>query len=473
MNFILPKNLDLNSHLELYPLEEYKFCKFNIEKGKYILSLLTIIPATNKDIDDNRQESGGYVPLYSKLMQSYVQNYRQYLNYFIQTGIIETDGVYVSEFYSQGEGKSYGYRFTDAYQDKGMIIEGYSKKFNRRIMVRQRKIHNQLRKEYYHLTKWLWPTCKLKIDLDEALEYLEVRRDAQAKCPHLQQFRYNRKWRRLQTKEPNIQYYYAKINLMNASTGNMNFLVDRTVGRLHSNLTNLKSELRNLIKYENENIVSLDIINSQPYLALSLMNNKITVNKQISPYLEQLAQMLNDSSHLLDNQDVKEYISIVSGYNNNQQDLYMYMLDECVHHNVKYKNRDEVKSEMMQVFFSANRHQTETKKLFNKLFPTINDLFIKIKAGKKNVLACLLQSLESHVMLRVITKRIAREHPNAPIFTIHDNIATTERYKDVVEQIMREELTKFTGFPPKLKVDYWLPKNLNWDRYKSALASDG
>lgn len=43
------------------------------------------------------------------------------------------------------------------------------------------------------------------------------------------------------------------------------YTVDKSVGRFHSNLTNLKKELRNHITYDNQPLVNIDIKNSQPY----------------------------------------------------------------------------------------------------------------------------------------------------------------------------------------------------------------
>jgi len=48
------------------------------------------------------------------------------------------------------------------------------------------------------------------------------------------------------------------------------FSVDSTAGRLHTNLTNLKSDLRNYLTYDGKTLVAVDIRNSQPYLSLAL-----------------------------------------------------------------------------------------------------------------------------------------------------------------------------------------------------------
>jgi len=87
-------------------------------------------------------------------------------------------------------------------------------------------------------------------------------------------------------------------------------------------------------------------------------------------------------------------------------------------------------------------------------------VFAKIKSKDKTLLPRLLQSIESHLMINVIAKRIAEEYPNAPIYTIHDSITTTEEYVDAVEQIMKEELSKAIGHPPEIAKEEWCKSNM-------------
>ena len=57
-------------------------------------------------------------------------------------------------------------------------------------------------------------------------------------------------------------------------------------------------------------------------------------------------------------------------------------------------------------------------------------------------------------------KRISKERPTLPIFTIHDSIATTVGNEDYIQKVMQEELTKHIGHPPTLSVEYWTPENM-------------
>jgi hypothetical protein len=129
-----------------------------------------------------------------------------------------------------------------------------------------------------------------------------------------------------------------------------------------------------------------------------------------------------------------------------------------------FSNRKEVKAAVFQVLFTDNRflgqEEAKPKKLFKELFPAVYEVFSKIKSKDKTLLPRLLQSIESYLIIDVIAKRISTEFPDAPLFTIHDSISTTEEYVDVVEDIMKQELDKAIGHPPTLAREEWCKSNM-------------
>ncbi|GAB3761573.1 hypothetical protein [Spirosoma pomorum] len=475
---LLPSTLNLNTHVNTYLPVNWNCKDFNIDHATFVLSQITQAAALDQGQADELFNNGGYTLLYSNKLQSVVHNYRQYINYFINTGVIETDGYFVRKVDSPGKEKSYGYRFTENYSGFEISITEYSKRFEKILKKREKTNYKKLEKEYYHLSKWLWPTCQLNIDFDNAFKYLKLRRTCQWRFPKARDKKLDKMTGELIEKDPNLQYKLALSSVLQMKQGMLNCVVDSTVFRMHTTLTSMKSELRNFITYGNEKMVSIDITNSQPYIILSLFNKHIynktksnrettiyNINNKLAQEITTILPMSEDFFKLFDNEDVMQYKLLVSKSTNNETDIYMYMRNQCEKYGINYSSRNEVKIRMFEVLFTANRYNSPTKLLFEKLFPTVNKLLVTIKQKDKTTLACLLQSIESFVMLKVITKRIATEIPKAPLFTIHDSVATTEEYRDVVENIMNDELVKLTGFSPKLKVDYWEPQNVNWDRY--------
>lgn len=70
-----------------------------------------------------------------------------------------------------------------------------------------------------------------------------------------------------------------------------------------------------------------------------------------------------------------------------------------------------------------------------------------------------LQNIESYFIIDVIAIRIAKEHPDLLIFTIHDSIVTTGGNEELVARIMKEALEGGVGKAQSLKYEYWESKN--------------
>lgn len=61
-------------------------------------------------------------------------------------------------------------------------------------------------------------------------------------------------------------------------------------------------------------------------------------------------------------------------------------------------------------------------------------------------------NMEADIMIDKILKRIFVEKPNIPVFSCHDGLFTTEKYKEEVLIIMEEEFRNVFGIIPTIKV---------------------
>ena len=92
----------------------------------------------------------------------------------------------------------------------------------------------------------------------------------------------------------------------------------------------------------------------------------------------------------------------------------------------------------------------------------VHRIFSKIRGSAKGDkfecfrrFAILLQTIESHLMLDIILKRIYKELPGTVAITIHDSIMTgilTNNVEEVIK-IMNEELIRFVGFEPSIVIE--------------------
>lgn len=480
MIFYLPTSLDLDAIIAQNPVY---FNPFKKDKLAYILHKILSIPVANKNLDI----IDGFVPLYSKSLQDVVGNYKPYIDYAVDAGIIERNNSY------QVGGGSKSCRFTTRYQ--GELTEytptDFSLLQNLRL-YKKRQLETVVKHDY--LTKWF--NKKLKIDTKKIECFLDEEWQLKNDNEELRDLDTSRK----NYKSPYFQQLFSKLSATYIARGEYNLKIDDNVHRFHSNLTNMRGLVRNALTYDGQNLVAVDIKNSQPYFSLLLLQenfwnansdskkdffllnvdpqvsfsscqrnskafqrNKILKLDTIKHNIKQTSIiMLGETMAALINKGLKEdknrFVDLAAA-----GALYEY-LETAFKRDLKMSNvtRNTAKIAVLQAFFSDNRFigtkEAEPKKLFSKLFPSVYKVYAKIKQKDKKLLAILLQNIESHFIIEVIARRIAKEHPKLPIFTIHDSIVTTVGNEQLVAAIMKEELTKGVGKAPSLKFEYWKPE---------------
>lgn len=487
MTFYLPSTLDLDAIVAQNPVD---FNPFKIDKLAYLLHLISAIPVTNKNI----KTPLGFVPLHSTAMQNVVQNYKDYMDYAERTLIIIRDPSY-----SKGN-HSKSFRFTDAHCG---ALNAYIPTDT--ILIQNIKRYREKRLKtvanHKHLTKWFNPN--LKIDYKKIIAFIEEERMLKEDNEIL----LDKKKSEQNYKSPYQQFACAQLSAEYIARGEYNLKIDDNVHRFHSNLTNMRSMVRNAITYDGKKIVAVDIKNSQPYFSTLLLeenfwqpqnspkkrqiskcsikdydpraskrvfsiNNKVILgNRKV--ILENIKDklplhstiMLGETMVPLMNKGLKGDVSlfidlVVRGC------LYEYLEQQFkTQLGMQDVDRSTAKIAVLQTLFSGNQfiatEEAMPKKLFSELFPSVYTVFKTIKRKEKNLLALLLQNIESHFIIEVIARRIAKEYPDLPLFTIHDSIATTEGNEYIVEAIMKEELEKGVGYAPSLKLEYWDPKNID------------
>lgn len=435
--FYIPHNLNIDILVSKRPP---LFKPFKIDKLIYILSLIHIIPTYNRDMLSNE-----FTFLNSTTLQEVVQNYKQYLNYLENDlEIIESDNQYIV-----GQ-KSKGFRFVEQYRTevKFRSIQDYTLKKKLRI-IENKKITSCSHLKY--LTKWFNPG--LEFDFDSALKFLDEELRIKSNYPDLIEMDKNNR-----QINPINQYNCSIINSDKLFKREFNLVQDSNVKRFHTNLTNLRSILRNALTYKGENLISIDLKNSQPYLSIGLLNNNILINIINNKY-NYYYIMLGEILRTLDFKGGEGYIELASSGN-----FYEYLTLKFAEKGFNYSNRKLVKQAVFQVLFTDNRFigqkEAKPKRIFKELFPEVYNVFAKIKRNDKTLLPRVLQYVESTLFIDRISLRISREFPNTPIFTIHDSIATTREYVDDFKKIVSEELERAIGYAPTLHLEEWKKENL-------------
>lgn len=351
----------------------------------------------------------------------------RYLSGLVDLGIIKR-----SDYYIPGE-VSYRYNFTEAYQSRYISIPLTSAK----IILRIKSTYEVTGKE---AVKLIWGYA--------------------SQVKYIKQLTLAEGWRDLvESYKSNMEQYNSILaSAMRIERGDFFYSIDATENRFHSNITNMKKELRQYLRINGKPLANIDIKNSQPYLSTIILTYPgkvawLTNNPAFSMLLQSLKVSLNE--------DVKKYIYLVA---NGQ--FYEHLMDEFYKEGL-IVTRDETKRQVLRILFAGNRMpKDETNRkarlIFIDRFPTVHRVFSKVRGrdqGTKfensNRFSILLATIESYLLLNVIVRRINKELPKVIVMTIHDSIMTGILTDDceAVRKIMNDELKNFIGFSPQIKFE--------------------
>lgn len=456
----IPRNLNIDELISNYPPNIHRFHK---DKLMYIINLIYSIPMRIKDFDFEAED--GYVPINSEILKFRVREYADYLKYLVETGVFEKRTNYK---YKVGVTSS-GYRFTDRYNTvpKRMKISRY--RLIKAICSNNKKeekiIVDVSKEPLDYLEKW-W-NDKLQFDYTEAKKWLDetLQKEVEQNKPHCER-----------------RYFVRRIVIEKFK--NREFIIhqDSTSGRVHTLLTQLKSELRQFINYDGQILVAIDIVNSQPYLAIALINEDAFLLNKMSDRIKLYNDRngINSSIMLaLSNEknepknDLNNFLEFVANGEFYEMFGQLLLKNGLVLEEDKEQLRKFTKKVMFASMFGHNNEKCEKKdkvtkkityipnmgmKLFKQTFPTVFEFFKIIKTGSHNTLACVLQHFESELVVHRACKIISEERPDIPIYTIHDSIVTTEKNAKYVKRVMSDVLLEAIGIAPTITEVHWIEK---------------
>lgn len=186
-------------------------------------------------------------------------------------------------------------------------------------------------------------------------------------------------------------------------------------GRMHTNYTILKSFIRkNCLMIDGEETCEIDIQNSQPLF---------------------LSKLIQESDSRWVREDEFELFRelTTNGY------YYQYVMEKTGE-----EDKRKVKEMTYKVLFGRNVANSKADKFFKTLFPTIHN-FIKLykkEHGDYKILAYDLQKAESNLIFNKMIKTIMNLYPEIKIITIHDSIVVQKKYRDIVNNIFQNEISK-------------------------------
>lgn len=446
MKVIIPKNMNVDSLIkDLNKSERQK----NTIREK-IFRLISKLVVTHRN--QTKFDSEGYLNICSSELNRILnRDYKFILNLLKTNNIIE---VYNS--YEVG-GRCKGYKLNNKYLTGEYIYES--------IKYNKKKDPPHMLDKYFNKKLKLTPNYK-----DEVIRLIEFVESRLSSDKQLKLFRNQVGSWILTCDDINRSVFWHKVSTTNH--------------RYNTTLTGLFTMLRNYLKYDNQNLIQVDVKCSQMYVLASILNYDFFKSRKensfhsLSNYIINELTRVEISSFLFSPLMFAQFEK--RKYNNKIRpkdhkefqkfrdapfsiDFYSHIFKEIYRRNPSTKERDCIKSDIMYFLFQEERgHRVsiETINIIKRQYPFINRIveYMNDKIGRR-AFALLLQRAESYLILECVVPVFHKRYPTAPIFTIHDSVVTTEAYSDQLNEIMYEVLLENTGIKPGLTIDPLSPCN--------------
>lgn len=278
--------------------------------------------------------------------------------------------------------------------------------------------------------------------------------------------------------QKNINDTYRSLNINNKKLWNKHFFheLDKA-GRFHTNVTNLQKDIRTHLSYKGKRLKWWDVSNSQLLFMSWIVRhmfkfelNYSTNNKYFTEYQELLGKT-NTKIDLryIDNkfQDLDIIIKEINRFQKECESGLFY--DNAIRwfkndpeYNLPYdQQRKLVKTNLLAVLFD-NIKKTKYQYYYRKQYPNIYILINHIKKlnqksqkgkGKSGYTHwyLLLQQLESDTLIVDACTQF-KNKTNAPIYTLHDGLATIEPYTKTLYECVYDSISSL-GLSPTIKVE--------------------
>lgn len=434
MKILKPTNLVYEKDVKNYNKKYY-------EKYAWIVHLITLKNLISKN------SFNGYINLQSNILKNFIGDkfYKGVLNQLLESRILEQN-----DSYNVGK-NSKSYRLSEKYEDSGFEsinfdgskADKYMKKQNGYLLS---KINASSNKEV--MEKLYKNVKKVKIDYVEANKNIvEQYKIGVIESEHAK----------------SCQNYYIN----SISTGDVFFTESTKTGRVYHSIGNCNRTIRPYLSYKNEELVQVDIANSQPVFFCPLLikyvkmmgyflkydwkhtaeSNNYNINKcNYKPlsYTNYTPYVVSFSSPFP--KDVLLYINLTKN-----GEFYEYLMKEF---GIPSSERDSFKTDFFErIFYSkvAGQKRYVYGKKFKVLFPTVYNAILWYKKDEHSLLPIELQKQESAIIIKKVCARIIEENPEELIIPVHDSIACSPSGQDYVYSVMEEELAKGLGFIPTIR----------------------
>jgi len=391
LGFFCPENY-------LY-LNKTKFIEHNGIKLKtdYLISMIHDILIKFQLDDDDIELNEFTINLYSKILRDrYGLHYNTYIDYLVQIGFIRLK----SDYFSGKKARTYLLNWFELDKIKrvnvydNILIKNSYKDFHRKLNAKS-PIDIEIRK------KLVEDLNHVKIDFNKADTFLNDLKD--------------------KGRITNSKFFKNYQSINNIHENNIFFIFD-DFGRMHTNFTVLKKEIRkNFLTIDGESVDEIDIKNSQPFFLSKIIKYEMSITDQ----------------------EVKLFVDLVD--NGLFYDHFISKYSKYFSSENEQENRISCKKFVYKVLFGQNGSKSEQAKMFREQFPKIYAFIVSTKKANRDYkyFSHRLMGMESEFIFNKVVCDLYKQVKGIRLFTIHDSIMFPVKYREQVEKIFNTHLRNY------------------------------
>jgi hypothetical protein len=216
----------------------------------------------------------------------------------------------------------------------------------------------------------------------------------------------------------NLQYAHIERDSLSESEQKFLFFLEnnlfQTVGelgkRVYNNFCNLPKSLRSKLKLNGEELVFVDIVNSQMvFLAAVVKKTLLNQNKILDSSTQKFLNLTGTGK------------------------LYEFLMSES-----SITDRAELKNQVFQMIFGQKSYSKILSKKFNQLFPQVIEVIKYLKKDDHKVLAHQMQQMEAKVVFRALNSIDYQKD----VLTVHDSLYAAKSEKNTILEALVESFKK-------------------------------
>jgi hypothetical protein len=244
-------------------------------------------------------------------------------------------------------------------------------------------------------------------------------------------------------------------------------------GRVHSNVSNLASPQRRCLRWRGERLAELDIRNTQPllisHLALRAITGDFPIDQQRlmgfsvkrtesgrkgerqggagsvpNPHVGMfsLRSEMTDSTA---NSIPQHLLDLITSCERGE----FYETMAAVWHE-EGLTREKIEGISVWLLFDKTHLRLPYWRALRKAYPAFADYVTAMKKPEYRTLARAAQRFESLLMIVGAVGRLTQDHPDIPIWTVHDSILTLPTHIETVRAVILDEFSR-CGIVPAFK----------------------